>query len=285
MGCLCCEFVGDNTVPPVGWVVSSESCPFYSIGAELIREVKPGEIVEISKDGYKSLGIVSRPEKKPPAFCIFEYVYFSRPDSMLEGQMVYSVRKNCGRMLAKESPVEADIVATIPESATPAAFGFAEATGIPYVEVLCKNRYVGRSFIQPTTRLRQLAVARKFGPYVENIVGKRIVLVDDSIVRGTTMQPMVELLKSCGAKEVHVRIASPPIKHPCYMGINIPTKTELIANRVELEKLAEHFGANSVAYLTVEGLKTAVAEKAKSESDVGYCTACLTGEYPIALEW
>ncbi|XP_070552675.1 amidophosphoribosyltransferase-like [Ptychodera flava] len=270
-----------------GWLVSSESCVFQSMGAKYHREVMPGEIVQISKTGIKTHCVIPRPKNNPPAFCIFEYVYFLRPDTIAEGQMVYSVRKRCGRQLAKEAPVDADLVSTVPESATPAAMGFAEESGLPYVEVLCKNRYVGRTFIQPNTRLRQLGVAKKFGALSENFKGKRIVLIDDSIVRGNTIGPIIKLLKDAGAKEVHVRLASPPIKYPCYMGINIPTKEELIANRLAADQLAEYLGATSVVYLTVDGLVSAVREgiAEKDTTKVGHCTACLTGNYPVELEW
>ncbi|KAM3939450.1 amidophosphoribosyltransferase [Leptodactylus fuscus] len=283
-----------------GWVVSSESCSFLSIGAEYHREVLPGEIVKISRDGVESLAVVPRHrERDPSAFCIFEYVYFARPDSIFEGQMVYSVRRRCGQQLAIEAPVDADLVSTVPESATPAALGYAEKCGIQYIEVLCKNRYVGRTFIQPNMRLRQLGVAKKFGVLTDNFVGKRVVLIDDSIVRGNTIAPMIRLLKDSGAKEVHIRVASPPIRHPCYMGINIPTKEELIANRPEFSDLARYLGANSVVYLSVDGLTSAVREGIKQYKDqqnglngtnarsssMGHCTACLTGEYPVDLEW
>ncbi|KAM4708922.1 amidophosphoribosyltransferase [Discoglossus pictus] len=282
-----------------GWVISSESCSFLSIGAEYYREVLPGEIVKISRNGVETLDIVPRPGGDPSAFCIFEYVYFARPDSIFEGQMVYSVRRRCGQQLAKEAPVEADLVSTVPESATPAALGYAEMCGIQYVEVLCKNRYVGRTFIQPNMRLRQLGVAKKFGVLSDNFVGKRIVLIDDSIVRGNTISPIIKLLKDSGAKEVHIRVASPPIKYPCYMGINIPTKEELIANRPEFNDLAGYIGADSVVYLSVDGLTSAVRAgiksfkeeqnglngKATRSCSLGHCTACLTGDYPVELEW
>ncbi|XP_043918429.1 amidophosphoribosyltransferase [Protopterus annectens] len=289
-----------------GWVVSSESCSFQSIGAKYYREVLPGEIVQISRQGIQSLAVVPRPGGVPPAFCIFEYVYFARPDSIFEGQMVYTVRKSCGRQLAIEAPVEADLVSTVPESATPAALGYAEKSGLPYVEVLCKNRYVGRTFIQPNTRLRQLGVAKKFGVLADNFAGKRIVLIDDSIVRGNTISPIIKILREAGAKEVHIRVASPPIRHPCYMGINIPTKEELIANKLEFNDLAGYIGANSVVYLSVNGLVSAVQNGIKDKQDkesvketldhhlvvnrkcsetFGHCTACLTGKYPVKLDW
>uniref|UniRef100_A0A8C7XYL4 Amidophosphoribosyltransferase n=1 Tax=Oryzias sinensis TaxID=183150 RepID=A0A8C7XYL4_9TELE len=225
-----------------GWVVSSESCSFQSIGAKYYREVLPGEIVRISKRGIETLNVVPRPEGDPPAFCIFEYVYFARPDSIFEGQMVYTVRQRCGRQLAIEAPTDVDLVSTVPESATPAALGYAQQSGLPYTEVLCKNRYVGRTFIQPNTRLRQLGVAKKFGVLTDNFAGKRVVLVDDSIVRGNTISPIIKLLREAGAKEVHIRVASPPIRFPCYMGINIPTKEELIANKPQFKDIAGYLG-------------------------------------------
>uniref|UniRef100_A0A4W4GSK9 Amidophosphoribosyltransferase n=1 Tax=Electrophorus electricus TaxID=8005 RepID=A0A4W4GSK9_ELEEL len=283
-----------------GWVISSESCSFQSIGAKYYREVQPGEIVQVSKYGVKSLCVVPRPEGEPPAFCIFEYVYFARPDSIFEGQMVYTVRQRCGHQLAIEAPTEADVVSTVPESATPAALGYAQESGLPYVEVLCKNRYVGRTFIQPNTRLRQLGVAKKFGALTDNFAGKRVVLIDDSIVRGNTISPIIKLLKEAGATEVHIRVASPPIRFPCYMGINIPTKEELIANKPEFTDIAGYIGATSVRYLSVQGLVAAVQGGTASFGGkelemispsnngirrLGHCTACLTGKYPVELEW
>ncbi|XP_048745614.2 amidophosphoribosyltransferase-like [Ostrea edulis] len=270
-----------------GWVVSSESCSFNSIGAKYFREVLPGEVVELSKRGVKSVYMAPRLNNKAPATCIFEYVYFARPDSIMEGQMVYSVRQRCGQQLAKEAPVEVDLVSTVPDSATPAALAYAAQLGIPYGEVFCKNCYVGRTFIQPNMRLRKMGVNKKFGPLSDNIRGRRIVLIDDSIVRGVTMIPIVRLLRAEGAKEVHIRIASPPIKYPCYMGINIPTKQELVANRIKEDKLADYFGADSLQYLTVEGLQQAVVEGIEGDvlGNTGHCVACLTGSYPIDLDW
>ncbi|ESO93818.1 hypothetical protein LOTGIDRAFT_228583 [Lottia gigantea] len=268
------------------YVVSSESCSFHAIGAKYYRDILPGEIIEISKKGIKSCGIVSRPNGKLPAFCIFEYVYFARADTVFESQMVYTARQRCGEQLAIEAPVEADIVSTVPESATPSAVEYARKLGLPYTEIFSKNRYIGRTFIQPTTRLRQLGVAKKFGPLTDNFAGKRIVLVDDSIVRGNTMQALIKLLKKYGAKEVHVRVASPPIKYPCYMGINIPTKEELIANRISLQDLPDHLCADSVKYLTIEGLVKAIQEGITTTGQpIGHCTACLSGDYPVKLDW
>ncbi|KAF0291785.1 Amidophosphoribosyltransferase [Amphibalanus amphitrite] len=270
---------------PLGYVVSSESCAFQSVGAAFLRDVEPGEIVEVTSSGVRSIDVVPRCGSDPPAFCIFEYVYFSRPDSWIEGQMVYSVRERCGAQLAREKPVPADIVSTVPESATPAALGFARQSGLPYVEVFCKNRYVGRTFIQPDQRARALGVSKKFGVLRGNVEGRRVVIVDDSIVRGTTVGPIVKLLKENGAAEVHIRVASPPISHPCYMGINIPTRKELFANRVPSEQRAAAVGADSLEHLSVEGLKAAVRQGLKRPERSGQCVACLTGEYPVELDW
>ncbi|XP_068157297.1 amidophosphoribosyltransferase [Drosophila tropicalis] len=279
---------GLSDAPADGWVVSSESCGFLSIGARYVREVEPGEIVELTRSGYRTVDIVERPDFKRMAFCIFEYVYFARGDSIFEGQMVYSVRLQCGRQLWREAPVEADLVSSVPESGTAAAHGYARESGLEFAEVLCRNRYVGRTFIQPSTRLRQLGVAKKFGALSENVAGKRLVLIDDSIVRGNTIGPIIKLLRDAGAKEVHIRIASPPLQYPCYMGINIPTREELIANKLNADQLARHVGADSLSYLSVAGLVQAVQLKQSTGGDgegksKGHCTACLTGEYPGGL--
>lgn len=315
-GCLKMNVFSPNTekvekLAADGWVISSESCGFLSIGARYVREVLPGEIVELTRDGIKTIDVVECTENRRHAFCIFEYVYFARSDSIFEGQMVYSVRLQCGRQLAREAFVDADIVSSVPESGTAAAHGYAREvrlarsilhdqpsndtppfqTGLHFAEVLCKNRYVGRTFIQPSTRLRQLGVAKKFGALSENVSGKRLILIDDSIVRGNTIGPIIKLLRDAGAVEVHIRIASPPLLYPCYMGINIPTREELIGNKLNPEELAKYVGADSLAYLSVEGLKKAVQLNMdkSSEDKAGHCTACLTGDYPGGLpedlEW
>lgn len=261
-----------------GWCISSESCPFPSIHAELKRDVEPGEIIKFQRDQMpKTLAKMPRPpECESPSFCIFEYVYFARPDSIIERQAVYTVRKRCGERLAEESPAVTNdedkknfVVSPVPESSIPAALGYSHRSGIPYVEAFSKNRYVGRTFIQPSTRLRKLGVAKKFGPLSENFKGKSIILIDDSIVRGITIGQLVRLLRDAGAKEVHIRIASPPLHHPCYMGINIPTREELIANTLTPEQLALTLGAASVKYLSVEGLRESVqfGIKQKIEAD------------------
>ncbi|ALC47863.1 Prat [Drosophila busckii] len=274
----------NSETPAEGWVVSSESCGFLSIGARYVREVEPGEIVELTRRGFRTVDIVERPDFKRMAFCIFEYVYFARGDSIFEGQMVYSVRLECGRQLWREAPVEADIVSSVPESGTAAAHGYARESGLEFAEVLCRNRYVGRTFIQPSTRLRQLGVAKKFGALSGNVAGKRLVLIDDSIVRGNTIGPIIKLLRDAGAREVHIRIASPPLQYPCYMGINIPTREELIANKLNPMQLARHVGADSLVYLSVAGLVQTVQRKQLGTAKApGHCTACLTGEYPGGL--
>ena len=299
VGRLLSDPTGEDTSSTLGYVVSSESCVFESMGGQLMYEIQPGEIMKVDRFGITSQGVVNTAQQhQATAFCIFEYVYFSRSDSVLEGQMVYTARKQCGRILAVESPVVADIVGTVPDSAVPAAIGYAQQLNLPYDNLLARNRYIGRTFIQPSTRLRQLAVAKKFAVLKDNVAGKRIVIVDDSIVRGTTMSSIISMLRSNGASEVHVRIASPPVKHPCYMGINIPTPDELLANQLtNVTNIAQFIGADSLAYLSVDGLRKAINKNIKQQPVVvddntvknkrssGHCTACLTAEYPVSLEW
>uniref|UniRef100_A0A5S6QN61 Amidophosphoribosyltransferase n=1 Tax=Trichuris muris TaxID=70415 RepID=A0A5S6QN61_TRIMR len=270
----------------LAWFVSSESCAFASLrGADLLREVQPGEILELTVNGAARSVCVSQPNGGKSAFCIFEYIYFARADSIFEGQQVYGARFRCGIQLAKEAPVQADLISTVPSSATPAALGFSQSSGIPYQEVLCKSNYVGRSFIQPFDDARKSSINEKFAPLVQNYKGYRVVLVDDSIVRGNTMAVLVKLLKETGASEVHIRIASPPVRHPCYFGINIPTREELLANQKSLADIKAFFGADSVAYLSIEGLLEVISAGADSKVGRGYCTACLTGVYPVDLDW
>ncbi|XP_060533598.1 amidophosphoribosyltransferase-like [Cylas formicarius] len=268
---------------PDGWVVSSESCAFLKI-TRYEREIYPGEILELTRNGPRTIDIVPTPEGKNLAFCIFEYVYFARPTSIFEGQEVYSVRVHCGRQLALEHPVEADIVGSVPESGNAAANGYSLESNIPQGELLAKNTYIGRTFIQPSNRLRQMNVALKFTPILTNVKNKRIILIDDSIVRGNTIGPIIKLLRKAGAREVHIRVASPPLKFPCYMGINIPTREELIANTKDFEDIAMKVGADSLQYLSVAGLVKAVQKDLIGKKQiVGHCTACLTGEYPGGL--
>jgi amidophosphoribosyltransferase len=255
-----------------GNVLASESCAFSTIGAKMIREIEPGEIVRIDEAGYEIFQGAS-PQKL--AFCTFEQIYFARPDSVLNGKLVHQVRQKLGRQLAKEAPASADIVIPVPDSGTPHAIGYAQRSGIPYSEGLIKSRYIGRTFIEPTDQLRKVGVAMKFNPLPDNLEGKRVVMVDDSIVRGNTSGPLVQLLRDAGAREVHVRVACPPIKFPCFMGVDMATQTELIAANMSLDEICEHIGADSLGFLTISGLM-----KALKAAD-GYCNACFTGEYPF----
>jgi amidophosphoribosyltransferase len=212
---------------------------------------------------------------------VFEYVYFARPDSQLEGQVIHTVRQRLGRQLAIEAPADADIVIGVPDSATPAAIGYAQQSGIPYTEGLTKNRYIGRTFIQPDQELRKDTVKLKYNPLSANLEGKRVVMVDDSIVRGTTSGPLVQLLRDGGAREVHVRVSSPPVKHPCFMGVDMATRKQLIAHLMDIESIREIIGADSLAYLSLPGLVKASQEKAQGQS--GYCSACFSGQYPVTI--
>jgi amidophosphoribosyltransferase len=259
-----------------GHVIASETCAFSATGAKFVREVQPGEIVRISDDGlHVEQGVA--PEQK--AFCTFEQIYFSRPDTTHDGHLVHSVRQRLGRELAAESPVrDADVVVPVPDSGTPHAVGYAQAAGIPYTEGLIKNRYVGRTFIEPTQELRSAGVAMKFNPLSDNLLGRRVVMVDDSIVRGTTSGPLVQMLRDAGAAEVHVRVACPAITHPCYMGVDMATRTELIASSKSVAEICEHIGADSLAFLSIEALMRAL------EAESGYCNACFTGDYPFEAE-
>ena len=258
-----------------GHVLASETCAFSATGAKFVREVQPGEIVRISDDGME---IERGAPAKQPAFCTFEQIYFSRPDSVHGGHLVHSVRQRLGRELAGEAPVEADLVVPVPDSGTPHAVGYAQAAGIPYTEGLIKNRYVGRTFIEPTQELRSAGVAMKFNPLAENLRGKRVIMVDDSIVRGTTSGPLVQMVRDAGAAEVHVRVACPPITNPCYMGVDMATRDELIASSKSVDEIREHIGADSLAFLSIDALMRAL------ETDSGYCNACFTGDYPFESE-
>ena len=258
-----------------GHVIASESCAFSATGAKFRREVEPGEIVRIGDGGLQvEQGAV--PEQK--AFCTFEQIYFSRPDSVHGGHLVHSVRQSLGRELAGEAPIEADLVVPVPDSGTPHAVGYAQASGIPYTEGLIKNRYVGRTFIEPTQELRSAGVAMKFNPLADNLLGKRVIMVDDSIVRGTTSGPLVQMLRDAGAAEVHVRVACPAITDPCYMGVDMASREELIAASKSVEEIRDHIGADSLAFLSIEALMRAL------EADHGYCNACFTGDYPFESE-
>ncbi len=255
-----------------GHVLASEDCALATIGAKVVREVQPGEIVRIDGSGYS---IVQGAMPQKLAFCTFEQIYFARPDSTLAGRLVHQTRQELGRQLAREAPVEADLVLSVPDSGTPHAIGFAQESGIPYSEGLIKNRYIGRTFIQPSPELRQVGVAMKFNPLPQNLEGKRVVVVDDSIVRGTTSGPLVALLRGAGALEVHLRVACPPIRFPCFMGVDMASAEELIAGRLSLTEICAHVGADSLEFLTISGMMSALG------AADGYCNACFTGSYPF----
>jgi amidophosphoribosyltransferase len=259
-----------------GWVIASESCALDHLGATFVREVEPGEALYIDETGVSSYKPVPR---QRDALCIFEYIYFSRPDTILRDKLLYPVRMAMGAELARQYPVEADLVIGVPDSAIAAAIGYAHQSGIPYAEGLVKNRYVGRTFIQPNQRLREVGVYLKFNPLREILEGKRLVVVDDSIVRGTTTPRVVEMLRRAGAREVHMRITAPPICHPCFFGIDMATRWELIASRNSVEQICRHIGADSLAYQTVEGLLRAVDQGREA-----FCLACFTGDYPMEVQ-
>ncbi|AQQ52437.1 amidophosphoribosyltransferase [Planococcus lenghuensis] len=261
------------------WVVASETCAFDIIGAEFIRSVEPGEFLTISDEGLR-LDRFSYPSKR--AICTMEYVYFSRPDSDIDGINVHSARKRLGKQLAREVNIEADVVTGVPDSSISAAIGFSEESGIPYELGLIKNRYVGRTFIQPSQDLREQGVKMKLSPVRQVVAGKRVVMVDDSIVRGTTSRRIVAMLKEAGATEVHVVISSPPIKNPCFYGIDTSTSGELIASNHSVEEMRELIGADSLTFLSVEGMVENIG-RTDAGADCGHCLACFTGDYPTDI--
>ncbi len=262
-----------GNLPGGGSAVASESCALKTIGCTSIRDVGAGEIVELSTFGPISAGGPGLSGKG--ASCVFEYIYFSRPDSVWNGLTVHEVRRRFGSRLAAEAPVEADLVIPVPDSSISAAIGYSQASGIPYDEGFVKNRYIGRTFIQPTDALRRQGVALKFMVIPGTVEGKRLVVVDDSIVRGNTTGPIVRLLREAGAREVHIRLTSPPIKHPCHMGVDMGTRDQLIAHRLSVEEIGRAVGADSLAYLSIGAMKDALG------SDVGWCDACFSGCYPF----
>jgi amidophosphoribosyltransferase len=260
-----------------GYVVASESCALEHLNVPFVRDVEPGEVVQIDSAGLRSFKPVKPPERR--AACTFEYTYFARPDSRIDGILVYPTRERMGEELAREYPADADIVIGVPDSATPAAIGFASASGLPYREGLVKNRYVGRTFIQPDQRIREAGVSLKFNALSDVLEGKRVVVVDDSIVRGTTKPPVISLLRRAGAREVHVRIAVPPIVSPCYFGVDMATRSELIAANKSVEEIREHIDADSLGFLSLEGLMRAIGL-----GEDKLCNACFTGRYPIDVQ-
>lgn len=255
------------------YVVASESCAFDIIGAKLLREVAPGELISLTEQGLEVRQAVPSPRR---ASCVFEQIYFSRPDTRLDGQALQSVRGRMGEILWREAPVEADLVISVPDSGNPAAGGFARASGIPQDDGLIKNRYVARTFIEPGQELRKRGLRMKFNPLPEIVAGRRLVVVDDSIVRGNTTRQIVKMLREAGAREVHLRISSPPIRHPCHYGIDMSTHEEMIAHRRSVPQIAAELGADSLAYLSMEGVYEAVGAPAER-----HCDACFTGSYPL----
>lgn len=258
-----------------GWVVASETCAFDIVGAKFVRDIGPGEVLRINDEGLVSEQAVPA---RDHALCIFEHVYFARPDSVFDGVCMYDARVEMGRQMARQAPVDADLVIGVPDSGVPAAIGYSQESGIPYDTGIVKNRYVGRTFIKPTQELRKLGIRLKLNPLKSSIEGKRLVVVDDSIVRGNTSRQIVEMLRDAGATEVHMRIVSPGVRYPCFYGIDTDTQDQLIAANMSTEGIREHLNADSLAYITLEHLKDSV----KSDTP-GFCAACFDGRYPVAI--
>ena len=261
---------------PEGWILASESPALDVVGATMVREIRPGEMVTLTKQGVTSVQLME-PASDREKLCIFEFVYFARPDSYLMGHQVHTARRRMGELLAGQSSVEADLVMGVPDSGVPAAEGYAAASGITFGYGLVKNRYIGRTFISPDQKARAIAVRRKFNPLKENIEGKRLVVVDDSIVRGTTTRALVSMLRDAGAAEVHLRISSPPFTWPCYYGIDTPTRDELLAAKYTVDEIREYIGCDSIEYITLANLRAAI------RLDGECCDACLTGNYPSTI--
>jgi amidophosphoribosyltransferase len=262
------------------WILASETCALDIIGASYIRDIEPGELIVIDEDGLHSHQPSPQVRKR---LCIFEYIYFARPDSDVDGTNVYEARKAIGAELARESSVEADLVIPVPDSGVPAAIGYAAEAGIPFELGLIRNHYVGRTFIEPTDEIRHLGVRLKHNANRGQLKGKRVVLVDDSIVRGTTSKKIVEMVRAAGAREVHVRISSPPTRSPCFYGIDTPEASELLASNHDVEEIRKLISADSLAYISIDGLYRAMGEHGRNNDAPQYCDACFSGEYPIAL--
>ena len=262
------------------YVLASESCALDIVGAEIVRDLDPGEMVLITKAGVKS---VKPFPAKQSRFCVFEYIYFARPDSVLEGRGVYHARKAIGAELAKESGVDADLVVPVPDSGVPAALGYAEAANIHFELGIIRNHYIGRTFIQPTQQGRNDSVKMKHNANSATVRGKRVVLVDDSIVRGTTSRKIVAMMRAAGATEVHMRIASPPTTNPCFYGVDTPDKDQLIAAKLDIDAIAKEIGADSLAFISIDGLYRAMGEAGRNSDGPQFCDACFTGDYPIKL--
>lgn len=263
-------------LPNGGHAVASESGALRTLGCQAIREVKPGEIIMLTDTALRVAQAI--PPASETALCTFEHIYFSRPDSFWDGQSVHQVRQRLGEQLAREAAVPADVVIPVPDSSIPAAIGYARQSGIPYNDGFIKNRYIGRTFIEPTDSLRKMGVTLKYNVINENILNQRVVVIDDSIVRGNTTRPLVKLLQDAGAREIHLRITCPPIRHPCFMGVDMGTYEELAAHRHSLEEIRRFSGADSLAYLSLEGMMNAIGRSN------GYCNACFTGQYPFPVD-
>ncbi|MGB0551742.1 MAG: amidophosphoribosyltransferase [Alphaproteobacteria bacterium] len=262
------------------YILASESCAFDIIGADYVRDIDPGELIVLDENGIHS----HRPF--PPAqqrFCIFEYIYFSRPDSVIEGLSVYQARKKIGSELAQEAPVDVDLVVPVPDSGVPSAIGYAHEAGVPYEMGIIRNHYVGRTFIEPSSEIRHLGVKLKHNANRAHIEGKRVVLVDDSIVRGTTSSKIVEMVRNAGAKEVHMRIASPPTTHSCFYGVDTPERDQLLASRLDIEGMRKLIGCDSLAFISMDGLYRAMGAPGRDPDAPAYCDACFSGDYPIRL--
>jgi amidophosphoribosyltransferase len=262
------------------YVLASETCGLDIVGAEFVRDVEPGEIVAIDHRGVHSLKPFAR---QPSRFCVFEYIYFARPDSVMEGNSVYAARKRIGRELARETPADADLIVPVPDSGVPAAMGFAEESGIPFELGIIRNHYVGRTFIEPTDQIRNLGVKLKHSANRAILEGRRVVLVDDTIVRGTTSQKIVEMVRAAGAREVHMRISAPPTMHPCFYGIDTPERSKLLAARNNVEEMAQLIGLDSLAFISIDGLYRALGKPERNAAAPAFCDACFTGDYPASL--
>jgi len=262
------------------YILSSESCALDIIGATFERDVEPGEVIVVDDSGIRSFFPFSPPPKR---FCIFEHIYFSRPDSVVEGRSVYDVRKDIGQQLAVEYPVEADLVIPVPDSGTPAAIGYAEESGIQFDLGIIRNHYVGRTFIEPTDQIRHLGVKLKLNANRALIKGKKVILVDDSIVRGTTSTKIVQMVREAGATEVHMRIASPPTTNSCFYGVDTPSRNKLLAAQYDVEEMCKFIGADSLSFISLNGLYVAMGEVERNSAQPQYCDACFTGDYPIDL--
>jgi amidophosphoribosyltransferase len=263
------------------WILSSETCGLDIIGATHVRDVAPGEIVIIDKNGPRSIKPFGKAQRR---FCIFEHIYFSRPDSRIDGMSVYDVRKRIGAELARESPVPADVIVPVPDSGVPAAMGYAEESDLPFELGIIRNHYVGRTFIEPADHIRHLGVKLKHNANRARLEGKRVILVDDSIVRGTTSVKIVEMVRSAGAREVHMRIAAPPTTHSCYYGVDTPEREKLLAYRYDLAGMTRFIGVDSLAFVSIDGVYRAVRESGRNAANPRFCDACFTGDYPIALD-